>query len=144
MEEFATDSFENLMYSVCRFREVVGKYPRKITVVGFAFKKTRFEELHAPALRFPKDSFHYVGIDPPASTGFNVKRMVYWEKKASFSQFKHDLYGCHSRVLLKKRKQRNPFSRTPPYPLSCPEMSNLLRWCGPKKYGQRLPWEAGY
>jgi len=28
-EEFATDSFENLMFSICRFKEVTGSYPQK-------------------------------------------------------------------------------------------------------------------
>lgn len=38
-EEHARDSFENLLFSVCRFRELTGSYPRNITVsiltVGF-------------------------------------------------------------------------------------------------------------
>lgn len=31
-EEHARDSFENLLFSVCRFRELTGKYPHNITV----------------------------------------------------------------------------------------------------------------
>ena len=38
-EEYATDSFENLMFSVCRFREVTGRYPDKVSVVSFTFKR---------------------------------------------------------------------------------------------------------
>ena len=31
-EEHARDSFENLLFSICRFRELTGVYPRNITV----------------------------------------------------------------------------------------------------------------
>lgn len=31
-EEHARDSFENLLFSVCRFRELTGSYPKNITV----------------------------------------------------------------------------------------------------------------
>lgn len=130
------------MYSICRFREIVGSYPRKITVVGFTFKKRRFVQLHAPALLLRKDAFSYVGVDPPATSGFDLKRMTFWERRASFSQFEADPYGCHSKILLKKRKDRNPFARTPPYTLSCPEMSSLLKWCGPKRFKGKVPWKG--
>jgi hypothetical protein len=33
-EEFARDSFENLLFSICRFRQVSQKYPERITIVG--------------------------------------------------------------------------------------------------------------
>lgn len=32
-EEHARDSFENLLFSVCRFRELTGVYPQNITVI---------------------------------------------------------------------------------------------------------------
>ena len=32
LEEYARDSFENLLFSICRFREVTGDYPSKVTV----------------------------------------------------------------------------------------------------------------
>jgi hypothetical protein len=38
LEEYARDSFENLLFSLCRFREASGTYPQKVTVVGFDFK----------------------------------------------------------------------------------------------------------
>jgi hypothetical protein len=30
LEEFARDSYENLLFSLCRFREIVGKYPENL------------------------------------------------------------------------------------------------------------------
>jgi hypothetical protein len=54
LEAQARDSYENLLFSVCRFRELSGEYPDHITVVSFGFKRHRFEELHRGALRFPR------------------------------------------------------------------------------------------
>lgn len=53
-EEFARDTFENLMFSVCRFRGSTGHYPTNITVVSYDFIKLRFTDVHRHALRFPE------------------------------------------------------------------------------------------
>ena len=73
LEDHARDSFENLLFSVCRFYEAAGHYPEQISVVSFGFKQRRFVELHRAALRFPRDRFVYVGIDPP-NLGMEVLR----------------------------------------------------------------------
>lgn len=65
-EDYALDSFQNLLFSVARFHEVVSgpyRWPEKITVVGFEMKRRRFEELHRKAIRWPKSKFQYVGVD---------------------------------------------------------------------------------
>jgi hypothetical protein len=140
-EEYATDSFENMMFSICRFHEVTGHYPNKISLVSFTFKRRRFETLHASALRWPLDRFHYVGIDPPPSTGFDLAESTEGENNNSLLPFRSDPYGCHSEILQHKRKERNPFSRTAPYELTCPEMKELLHWCGPESISnEKLPW----
>ncbi|KAI8971099.1 hypothetical protein BDB01DRAFT_845257 [Pilobolus umbonatus] len=54
-EEYAKDSYENLLYSICRFSEMTGNYPSKITVVGFEFKRDRFESIHRYAIKYPSD-----------------------------------------------------------------------------------------
>ena len=64
LEEYARDSFENLLFSICRFKEAVGSYPSKITVIGFDFKSKRFTELHREAVGFPLGNFTYVGLRP--------------------------------------------------------------------------------
>lgn len=61
LEEFARDSFENLLFSICRFREIVGYYPKSISVIGFDFKSQRFSEYHRKALGFPEGNFSYIG-----------------------------------------------------------------------------------
>ena len=53
--EYARDSYENLLFSICRFSEMTGNYPNKITVVGFEFKRHRFENIHRRAINYPKE-----------------------------------------------------------------------------------------
>ena len=67
-ENYALDSFQNLLFSIARFHEYVGRWPSKVTVVGYEMKRARFTDLHRAAIRWPKASFHYVGIDPPGET----------------------------------------------------------------------------
>jgi hypothetical protein len=129
------------MFSVCRFKEITGQYPKKITVVSFSFKQRRFEQLHAIAIRWPVDQFHYVGIDPDASTGFDLQASSEGEQTNSVVPFESDPYGCNSNVLQSKRNERNPFKRTPPYELTCPDMKHLLKWCGPELIPKsQVPW----
>jgi hypothetical protein len=61
-EDAALDSFQNLLFSVARFRELTGVYPTRITIVGHDFKRRRFEQLHRLALRWPKLRFTYEGV----------------------------------------------------------------------------------
>lgn len=143
-EDFALDSFQNLMFSLCRFKEVVGHYPERITVVSFGFKKHRFGDLHRKALRFPSSRFSFVGIQPPPKSRFDLARAEQGELQNSVSLFEADPYGCRSQVLVQKRKDRNPFQRTNPYLLSCPEIKQLLQWCGPDIFPGPLPWSRRF
>jgi hypothetical protein len=129
------------LFSICRFYEITGHYPSKITVVSFTFKRQRFENIHAPALQWPAHRFHYVGVDPPASTGFDLEEATQGEVQNAAKPFETDPYGCNSKILQDKRKSRNPFSRIPPYELSCPDMKELLHHCGPGLFPKhKLPW----
>lgn len=73
LEEYARDSFENVLFSIARFFEATtertcpGWYPEKITTVGFSFKMERISKEHTKALRFPLDSFRYIPLVPPNS-----------------------------------------------------------------------------
>eukprot|EP00755_Sulcionema_specki_P012796 Sspe_Gene.52305::Locus_28988_Transcript_1_1_Confidence_1.000_Length_768::g.52305::m.52305 len=64
-EEFAKDSYENLIFSICRFREVYSIYPERITVISYNYKKNRFVNHHRRAIRYPQESFNFEGVDPP-------------------------------------------------------------------------------
>jgi hypothetical protein len=62
IEDAALDSFQNVLFSIARFRELTGRYPARITVVGHDFKRRRFEDLHRLAIRWPKPRFTYEGV----------------------------------------------------------------------------------
>mmetsp|Transcript_952 Transcript_952/g.2861 ORF Transcript_952/g.2861 Transcript_952/m.2861 type:complete len:358 (-) Transcript_952:238-1311(-) len=141
-EDYAADSFQNLLFSLCRFREVVGRYPTRVTVVSFEFKKRRFQDLHRKALRFPLLHFDFLGVQPPAVSRFDVARAEHGEFEHSVRYFEADPYGCRTPALAAKRSARNPFRRTTPYTLACPDIRSLFNWCGPGPFPDRLPWEA--
>ncbi|CAG8504237.1 10945_t:CDS:2 [Ambispora leptoticha] len=138
-EEYARDSYENLLFSICRFYELTGHYPRNVTVVGFGFKRRRFLELHRAAVKFPKERFNYVGIDP----GDSALGRMGGENINGLGLFRDDLYGCHGK-LRDKKINRNPSRRSHPYHLSCPSLSSLFNYCPDNQtliFPGTLPWE---
>ncbi|OQE07747.1 hypothetical protein PENVUL_c012G05886 [Penicillium vulpinum] len=73
-ETNATDSYQNLLFSLIQFRIYTGIYPHKVTVVTHEFKRARFMQCHFPAVGLipvglkQKDYTHKVaviGINPP-------------------------------------------------------------------------------
>ncbi|KAH7098402.1 hypothetical protein BKA62DRAFT_713073 [Auriculariales sp. MPI-PUGE-AT-0066] len=144
-ETFALDSFQNVLFSIARFHEVTGGWPRRITVISFGAKRKRFVELHAQALRWPNTEFVYVGIDPEEGTA--AADMFKGEQQFGYKPYSTDLYGCQGQ-LLEKRRKRNPFHRFHPYYTSSPEISGLLDFCPvpPVRntrvvvYDGHLPW----
>jgi len=143
-ENYAMDSYQNLLFSIARFREFTGHFPHKITIVGYDFKRQRFTELHRRALRWPSHKFEYVGLDPDHDGSTTA---MDGEKQNGYTPYSLDLYGCHS-MLLNKRRQRNPFARFHPYYTSCPEMGDLFDWCPDYRvggenalFGGGLPWD---
>jgi hypothetical protein len=141
-EEFARDSFENLLFSLCRFRECAGQYPQTVTVVSWAFKAPRFD-LHRQAIRFPESRFHFAGANNPVDLT-SARRAEQWTLEA----FAEDPYGVREspveadKLLLgDKRKARNPFGLTHNYAERCPEIAGLLGYQGQEPYGGDLPWD---
>ena len=138
LEEYARDSFENVLFSLCRFHEVSGNYPSFITVVGFDFKGPRFRNIIREAVRFPVDHFEYIGVKPEVS-GFDYAKAVKGEAVV-YEMAQRDMYGCGSPSLLDKKMTRDPFHRTVPYELACPDLKSLMHWCGPDQFPGPLPW----
>ncbi|KAK2985455.1 hypothetical protein RJ640_006751 [Escallonia rubra] len=134
-EEHARDSYENLLFSVCRFRELTGKYPSNITVVGYDFKEERFVHLHRSAIKFPEARFFYAGT--PAS--LTSREAALKGEALVRAQFQEDPYGCLG-SLRRKKLGRDPFHRSIPYPNGCPEIEGLFRYCGADPYPGSLPW----
>ena len=161
-EDYALDSYQNLLFSIARFHEYTGRYPVKITVVGYEMKRARFSELHRPAIRWPEDKFEYIGVDPEGEEKTNAAEgevcsvLAYaqvfggpdsMQKQNGYLPYTTDTYGCHS-TLLAKRRQRNQFLRFHSYYTSAPELAPLLSWCpslhsaGSGLYTGDLPWDS--
>ncbi|KAM5533031.1 hypothetical protein V8D89_013299 [Ganoderma adspersum] len=150
-EDYALDSYQNLLFSIARFHEYTGRWPSKITVVGYEMKRRRFTDLHRAALRWPADRFDYVGIDAEDEDAAAARQ---GELQNGYLPYTEDAYGCHG-VLLAKRRARNLFLRHHPYYSSAPELGALLNWCpGPHGSGHDrdedqtavfpgpLPWDG--
>ena len=137
-EEYARDSYENLLFSICRFREVAGDYPEAVDVVSFDFKERRFVDLHAPAIRFPRDAFHFEAVPVDGGSRFDAAAAAEGEAAAA-AAFEEDPYGCDGE-LHAKRRSRDPFHRGVPYGTVCPELGGLLAHCGDRLYQEALPW----
>lgn len=123
LEDFARDSFENLLFGICRFREVAGRMPERVTLVSWEFKRERFEELHREAIGWPREQFRYVGANNPDA----IEQALRAEERAR-EKYRQDPYSLGEEFQAKKQ-ERNPFRRQNGYALSCPEM-----------FGEDKPW----
>ncbi|KAK8167792.1 hypothetical protein BKA80DRAFT_265172 [Phyllosticta citrichinensis] len=104
VEDAATDSYQNLLFSILKFRRHFGRYPRSVRVITHAFKTRRFLDLHAEAIRWPSDRIHVQGIDP-VSRAVDHAQNVDGESKRGLSAWIQDLYGMHA-PLMEKRMAR--------------------------------------
>lgn len=127
-EEFARDSFENLLFGICRFFECVGSYPKKVTVVTWGFKRARFD-LHRKAIQFSDVGYTFDGVNNPVDLAGAEKG----EKKA-VDAFTADSFGVGD-DLGTKRRARNPFNREPSYSITCPGVSALF-----DRINSSTPW----
>lgn len=145
-EEFARNSFENLLFGICRFYECAHRYPSNITVVSWAFKEERFE-LHREHIGFPKPRFIFKGVNNPVDLAKAKKGEV-----KTLADFREDPYGTRKndgeqdkkgkliKYLGDKRCDRNPFNRQHGYEVSCAELTGLLQHRRKTIYDAGLPW----
>lgn len=134
LEEYALDSFLNLLYGLCRFREAAGRWPERVTVAGWGFKARRFSELHRAALRWQLP-FESLSINDPPELDLATAR-----EAITREQWAADPYGTHA-PLSEKRAERDHFHQRIPYGESYPEIAGLLRHEGPGLYAGALPWD---
>jgi len=66
-EEYATDLYQNLLFSIVRFHRELGYYPTDIQVVTHAFKAQRILKVHRTAIRWPRSQLHVHGMNPDMS-----------------------------------------------------------------------------
>ncbi|KAF9700188.1 hypothetical protein EKO04_001658 [Ascochyta lentis] len=104
LEERATDSLQNLLFSILLFRQTIGRYPKNVRIITHAFKSKRFLELHAPAIHWPKDRIQIQGIDPVMSSA-EIESTQQGEEKFGYAPWTQDPLGT-GEVLSGKRKQR--------------------------------------
>lgn len=131
LEEYALDSFQNLVFSLCRYKQQTGRYPNKVVVVGFEFKRERFVGQHARAIGLSR--IEYVGFG-------DAKLQRDLEASGAVRQFQRDLFGCLP-PLSTKRAERNVYNRQHPYLEHCPELAALFAYCGgAEPFPGPLPW----
>ncbi|KAF1845246.1 uncharacterized protein K460DRAFT_105477 [Cucurbitaria berberidis CBS 394.84] len=104
LEEQATDSFQNLLFSILLFRKTTGRYPTNIRIITHSFKAKRFLDLHAPTIRWPKDRVQVQGIDPVMSST-DLESTLRGEEQNGYAQWKKDPLGT-GELLSGKRRQR--------------------------------------
>lgn len=137
-EERARDSFENLLFGICKFQQVAGKYPHTITVVSWAFKQARFD-WHRQVIRFPSNRFRFEPFNDP----IDITGAKNGEARA-FSDWAASWYGETGR-LKKLRKARTDPDWVNPY-TTCPDLTDFFNFIRKPEnervpYPNRLPWE---
>ncbi|OJJ36460.1 hypothetical protein ASPWEDRAFT_25929 [Aspergillus wentii DTO 134E9] len=116
-ETHATDSYQNVLFSILRFRTYTGSYPKRVTVVTHEFKRKRFMECHFPAVGLvpcPSDrgeetykgdsGVAVIGINPPEEVTSETS-LIEGEEKRGIGLWRRDRYGVGSN-LAGKRVQR--------------------------------------
>jgi hypothetical protein len=137
LENFSRDSFENLLFSLCRFQQVTGRWPREVTLVSWAFKRARFMH-HAETMRLPAERFHFAGCGEPLDIE-SARR----GEAATLREFSTDLYGV-SGALAAKRASRNPLGLQHDF-ASCPGVAEFFAFIedpanATAAYTGALPW----
>ncbi|KAH3676023.1 hypothetical protein WICMUC_002319 [Wickerhamomyces mucosus] len=130
LEEYARDSFENVLFSISRFHEIHQNYPQKITIIGFEFKRSRFLDHHLPTLKF--FNVEYIGFDPIPPYEENSKELIEYNSDLKNSEyqfavklFQIDPLGIQDK-LGGKRLIRNPFKRYHGYIRTNPELKEFF------------------
>ncbi|KAJ9247305.1 hypothetical protein DTO280E4_854 [Paecilomyces variotii] len=120
-ETHATDSYQNVLFSLLRFRLYTGRYPDRITVVSHEFKRRRFLDYHFPAIGWIPRTIaenassmqgwegegcrvHFVGINPPPEIT-SPESLVEGEEKRGVALWEKDLYGTGPKLVEKRRKR---------------------------------------
>jgi hypothetical protein len=146
VEVHATDSMQNLLFSILRFRQLTGAYPAQVTVITHAFKELRFLELHAPAIKYPASRLRVFGINPPM-TLTELRDVQDGERRRGYEPFLKDQYGA-GELLTNKRIARGWDAGAIEVLASGleDEVKRLLEWkggaSGKETFNERLPWEC--
>ena len=102
-ETYATDSYQNLLFSLIMYHTRTGHWPKHITVVSHEFKRARFMGLHRMALQWPERDFTFIGLNPPEDIT-PVEGLIASET-ANRRLWLGDLYGVKDPLAQKRRKR---------------------------------------
>lgn len=138
VEDYSRDSFENLLFSICRFQRAVGRYPDHVTLISWAFKRERFD-LHRAAIRFPAERFRFEGFNNPIGLEAALRG-----EAITLEGFRQNRYGSDG-PIAGKRLTRNPFCREHDFG-SCPGLRQFFTFINDPanrnaEFPARLPWE---
>jgi len=142
LEESATDSYQNMLFSILEYHKRCAFWPDSFSVVTHAFKRYRIMDLHARAIKWPLSRIDFQGTDPPfaKAEAEDVERS---EQKCC-EDWQRDLYGVRSPLRLKRIERGLDEAAT----LQLHEdgdVRGLLAWdggCAPSEvYLDELPWE---
>lgn len=109
----ATDSYQNLLFSLIQFRVYTGVYPERVTVVTHEFKRARFMQCHFPAVGLvpvgsERDDYtqkvEVIGINPPEEIT-PLDTLIRGETMNGIGLWKEDLYGVNSKLVSKRVKR---------------------------------------
>ena len=122
LEEYARDSFENLLFSICAFSQRIRRVPLDVTVVTWNFKAQRLQQ-HARAIGVPHVRVEGGDAEPSAPSAVTLAAEA--RARAGFAA---DPFGANPPLSV-KREGRNPFQRVVPYlhDDSCPSLAHALR-----------------
>ena len=150
-EVFATDSYQNILFSLIAFRSRFGRWPQHVTVVSHEFKKQRFIEEHRKAIRWPADKLTFIGHNPPEDVTPNAALDL--SEAGNRACWIDDLYGANGQLARKRRNRgwRDAASLEAMEASRCyhfePEIRQLLEYDGgddPRSiFRDRLPWDHG-
>lgn len=118
-EDAATDSYQNLLFSLIKYYEIKREWPQMVTVVTHGFKEARFlvrgvwislvgknnadrylQECHAEAICWPSEKIRVQGISPPfpLSELRDVQRL----EKDTLELFRKDPHGMGAPLSTKR------------------------------------------
>ena len=147
-EEFARDTYENILFSIARFYQYTCRWPTHITAISHAFKEKRITELHLAAIRWSPLAFRYIGIDPVGKSADELAK----DESVAYEMWKQDPYaGGLGKLDLARgtrgpwKDTRNPWKHQAPYVLTCPSLSPLMEWAGGDDsktiFPHSVPWD---
>jgi hypothetical protein len=128
-EEYARDSFENLLFSLHRFRQCTGQLPAQVLVCGFSFKAKRYE-LHwhtiydkekdsrvmLGGLKRIKAKFSYIGVNDPPSYLLKGPGGSEDGEAKTCRDWENDPFGEYPPLRVKEI-ERDPYLHFNPYGL---------------------------